>query len=736
MMQTLGLRCAAISLVASSLCAGAQLTVRPVWKVPAQIASTHFTVTIDGKTSPVMHAALNDYFLNFEADRHLQVTVTADKDDFWDKGVEVQPWRLNIRPIHEGRSIKFFLDGAAKISISRPGDYLAGATMLYLFANEKQAVVPAHVHPGLQFFGPGVYHQNIDAVDGGSIYLAPGAVVFGGLNIWGVDHVKVFGRGVIVYDGPQNPDNDDGWMHKKNWHCIVMDKAKDISIEGITCITRSRTWQIQMKGTTDVRFENVKVIGANTGNANADGMDWLDGSGNTVVVDSFFRAADDIFSMQDSWEGYGAAAFAIDGKPVQQIRVQSSVLSTSISNVVRAGWPEKSFRGGHFTMENSDIIHAGIGGCGIPFAVMEIWANPNGRGKNGDFLFRDIRMDDWYSLVNIQQQPVEGVSDIKFQDIYGLESPSLVGSVLKGHVHGVEFDDVVLGGRLATKEADIPVQVSEGADKPTFSETGPVVHIAESTELVRPHKYQKFEAVLDEGEAKGMVYTWFFGDGTSATGRTIEHEFPDTQGTLLDGSGRFRVLLHALDNKGRSSWAYDPVVVANDLRPPLEGSGPTPGGLQFRYSETDTPDLADLLPAAAGEAPTGPVKTLGVRPTINLSSIKHRAENYGLSYDGYLEVPDDAGYTFTLMGNDAGQLRIDGEVVAQLPQPFPQFCGSVGNAVRSAMGSRALAKGKHRIQVAETHTRGADGFRVLWQRAGKLIEPIPQEMLSHERYMQ
>jgi len=62
-------------------------------------------------------------------------------------------------------------------------------------------------------------------------------------------------------------------MHKRNWHCIVMDQAHDISIEGITCVVRSRTWQIQMKDSRNITFDNIKVIGANAGNADADGMD-------------------------------------------------------------------------------------------------------------------------------------------------------------------------------------------------------------------------------------------------------------------------------------------------------------------------------------------------------------------------------------------------------------------------------------------------------------------------------
>ena len=606
--------------------------------------------------------------------------------------------------------------------------------MLYLFANERQPDVPAHVHPGLQYFGPGVYHQNLDAISGGSIYLAPGAVVFGALNFTKVDHVKVFGRGVIVYDGPQNPDVDEGWMQKRNWHCIGMNDSHDITVEGITCVTRSRTWQVQMKGTQNVRFENVKVIGAVAGNANVDGVGWLDGSGHTVITNSFFRAADDVFAMQDSWEGNGAAAAAVDGKAVGNIRVDHSELSSSFSNIVRAGWPEKSFRGGHFSLEDSDILHEGIGGCGVPSAVMEVWADPHARGQNGDYNFRDVRMDNWSSLVNIRQQPVDGVYDVNFTDIFGLEAGSQVDSVLKGHVHGVKFDNVVLDNVLATKDSDIPVLLSDGADKPTFAATGPVVHIADAGGIVRPHKYVLLEAQLESGEPKDMQYLWDFGDGTTATGPSIHHEFPDTDGTLLDGSARFRVLLHVIDAKGRSGWAYDPVVVGDNLTPALEGDAPTPAGAQVRYFEMANPELDGLAPTADQPAKVTP-KAIGVAKRLSVASLKHRAENYAFVFDAYLEIPDDSGYTFTLLANDAAEVKIDDDVVAVAPKPQAQGCGLAGNAVRSVMGSVILARGKHRLHVEETHTTGEDNFRVLWQRAGQPVSEVPAAALSHERYM-
>ena len=676
------------------------------------ITSSHFVVTLNGIPTPVLHAAMNLYFLNFEAGKKLKITVTADSDNFWASGVEVQPWRLGIRPVRTGRTISFNLDGPAKISISRPGDFLSTAEMLYLFANPKEKDAPTGPAPGLQYFGPGEYHQNLDAVTGGAIYLAPGAVVYGGLNVWGVDHVRIFGRGTIVYDGPQNPDNDDGYMHKKNWHCIVMDDAHDVSIEGITCVTRSRTWQVQMKGTRNVRFDNFKQIGANQGNANADGMDWLDGSGDTTVHDSFIRAADDIFALQDSWEGYGPKAFAIDGVPVKHMHIDDSVVSTSISNVVRAGWPEKSFAGGDFSMTNVDVIHAGLGGCGIPFALMEVWADPHSRGEGGGFHFDNIRLEDWYALVWAQQQPIGGISDLSFRDIFALETPSSMRSELEGRVHGVSFDNVSMAGKVAAKDSDVPVSVIDGADEPTFAQTGPTARITIPSGLIRPGQKVRLEA------APGMrlKYEWTFGDGTHAQGRVVKHRFPDGQGTLLDNTGRFRVLLHVTDANKRNAWSYAPVVVAQALQPAVSPAINTSTGLLWQ----------------SFESPSQVASASGITPTFNPGIASAGSTGYKASFSGLIDIPEDAGYVFTLLANDAGSLTIDGKVVATTPAPFANVCHLAGDAVRLSTASLALAKGLHRIEAVDEHGQGEDGFRILWQRPNAAPEEIPASALSHE----
>ena len=695
--------------------------------IPAEVASSHFTVAINGQSTPVMHAAQNLYFLNFDVKPKKRVTVaiTADSDDFWAKGVEVQPWRYGVRPRRLGRTISFEVTGPGKFSISRPDDFLGNAEMLYLFANAPEKDAPKGAESGVRYFGPGVHHENIEAATGDTIYLAPGAVVFGALNLWGVDKVHVFGRGVIVYDGPQNPADDDGWMHKRNWHCIVMDHAQHIVIEGITCVVRSRTWQVQMKESRDITFENVKIIGANSGNANADGIDWL-GGGDTVVKNSFIRAADDVLAMQSSWEGYGPVAFAVQGNPVTNVTVEDSVLSTSISNVVRAGWPEKNFEGGNFLMRNSDILHMGLGGCGIPFALMEMWAYPNGRGKSAGFRFEDVRLEDWYSLTQLME-PVDGISNVQFRDVFGLELPAVVPSLLKGKVEGVSLEGVGQAGAPAQNNTEIPISVEDGAEQPSYPAVGMVAKITFRDGLVRPKQKVGFEASdAKSRENKGLKYEWSFGDGTRAHGRKVKHRFPDAAGTLWDGSGRFRVLLHVSDGAGRNSWAYAPVVVSDELRPTLAVSSRDPG-LLYQYRESDRPELA---PAEA-ESASGNV---GTSAAFAVKELRKRPEGYRVAFDGLLEVPADGGYQFTLLGNDEGEIALDGVSLGALPAPFAQVCGLQGNAVRQVTGSVALAKGTHRIHVVETHSTGEDGFRVWWRGPGvQATQEIPAAALWHER---
>lgn len=120
------------------------------------------------------------------------------------------------------------------------------------------------------------------------------------------------------------------------------DDAQNIEVDGITCITWSRTWQVQMKDPRHIGFYTVKIIGGNPNNANQDGIDWL-GGGGTTIKNSFFRASDDVFALQGNWEGYELPLLSKPGEDVTNISIEDTVASTSISNTIRVGWPQKTF---------------------------------------------------------------------------------------------------------------------------------------------------------------------------------------------------------------------------------------------------------------------------------------------------------------------------------------------------------------------------------------------------------
>ena len=302
--------------------------------VPPELRSTAFTVTVNNQPVDVAHAAASYDFVNFDVTGPVTIAITATQPGFWDNGVDIEPWRLGIRPVRDGQTIRFKISGPQKLSISRPGDFLNHATMLFVFAGEPPAPAPP-AGPAVHVFPPGVYHQSLNPKSGDTYYLAPGSYFYGSLNLWKVSGVKVLGRGTIVYEGTQDPNADEGWMQKPDWHCIGALEAHNVEIDGLTCIVRARTWSIQMKDTSGFIYNDLRVIGGNPGNANQDGMDWL-GGGDALVRDAFLRASDDDLAMQGNWDGYTDEDMLRPGHDVQNILVENSELSTSISNIVRA----------------------------------------------------------------------------------------------------------------------------------------------------------------------------------------------------------------------------------------------------------------------------------------------------------------------------------------------------------------------------------------------------------------
>jgi hypothetical protein len=690
--------------------------------VPDEMRSTAFTVTVNGKPVDVAHAAASYEFVSFDATGPVDVEITSTEPGFWKPGVDIEPWRLGLRPAlvdgDKGQTIRFRLTGPAKLSISRPGDFLNHARMLFLFAGTPPP--PPPIGPDVHIIPAGVHRESLNPKSGDTLYLAPGAYIFGSLNLWKVENVKVLGRGTIVYEGTQDPNADEGWMQKPDWHCIGSLESHNVEIDGLTCIVRARTWSIQMKDSTGFKYDDLRVIGGNPGNANQDGMDWL-GGGDSVVRNAFIRASDDVFAMQGNWDGYTDADMLRPGRDVQNILIENSVLSTSISNIVRAGWPRKTFNSSKFTLRNSDILHGGIGACGQTFGLLGFWGANGAKGEHSDYTFENLFLDNWYSLAQIEQQQ-PAFNGITFRNIWALDQPPLAASTITGQVAGVTFDNVKYGQRRAAGDADLPL-VTVGVAEPAHfvAPHGPVAAFQVAPQVFGPGQSVTFTAQA----STGAKFTWLFGDGTEAHGPRVSHRFPDAKGTELDGkngAGRFRVLLRVEDKEHQQNWAAQGVVAVGHWIDAVPGTAPTVPGLGWQVypgAWTELPDLTTQHAVFNGQSP-------------NLHADPGGFTRYAAAWDGLIDIPADGGYTFHLLARDGARLVIDGVQVAKTGPPFAQVCGAPGNAMRYDRGSLGLRAGKHSFHLEGLHSVSQGVPRLMWEGPALPLTEVPPAAYSHD----
>lgn len=292
--------------------------------------------------------------------------------------------------------------------------------------------------------------------------------------------------------------------------------------------------------------------------------------------------------------------------------------------------------------------------------------------------------------------PNRGVNGVVFSNVSALDGPTMVPSVLAGDVRGVMLDGVRTNGRLAKRDADLPLDVRGGATEPVYSAGLTDASFSMSSGLIRPDQAVMFRVLAP---ATGWHYHWLFGDGTSGEGAVVRHAFPDSDGTLLDGSGQFRVLLHATRTPHDEVWASRSLVVTREP-----------------------------IPALAMAMPTQPGLTVVENPDGSTDE------------EGWLRIPADGGYSLTLLTSRRATLIFEDLRPALSPELRMQVCGSLGDAVQPVGLSAGLRAGLHRIRIhldagIENEPQQADGSpMLLWQSAAQLAEPVPAAMFVHSAW--
>jgi len=123
---------------------------------------------VNGKSVDVAHAAASYDYVSFDTTGAVDIEITSAEPHFWDRGVDIQPWRLGLRATRDGQTIRFRLATPAKLAISRPRDFLNHAKMLFLFAGTPPT--PPR-DPKVKIYPTGVYRESLNPKSGDTFYL-------------------------------------------------------------------------------------------------------------------------------------------------------------------------------------------------------------------------------------------------------------------------------------------------------------------------------------------------------------------------------------------------------------------------------------------------------------------------------------------------------------------------------------------------------------------------------------
>src|SRR5215469_3019010 len=124
---------------------------------------------------------------------------------------------------------------------------------------------------------------------------------------------------------------------------------------------------------------------------------------------------------------------------------------------------------------------------------------------------------------------------------------------------------------------------------------------------------------------------------------------------------------------------------------------------------------------SARDLEEGVQTTRGTTSSLDLQQFGHE-QKYGLEFDGYVRVPSDGFYEFSVESDDGAILQIDDEVVVDND-------GSHGP--RSASGHIPLRQGFHKLQLRYFQAEGGAWLRVLWGVMGTELKPIDGSAVYH-----
>ena len=376
----------------------------------------------------------------------------------------------------------------SQLSVSLPGPvnlviHINSQPDLLLIATPAETETYTASGPNVVYYGPGIHDAGvISCTSDTTYYLAPGALVKGVFNMFGVHDVRIIGRGLI-----------DGATYSGSVFSqpvIYANDASGVKVQGIG-VRNANGVQSHYYNSDHIDVSYVNMLGGIV--VNRDGID-LDGAEDVTIRNSIIYSGDDSFG----WHALGSGNDAIGtvpNFPMARVLADNIVIYNDVGgNVFRLGASFETDYVRDLTLSNIYGLH---------------WDEAAFEGDISDYAnIRNVTLENWVLTPNLPTviqvalaktqytNPVSGYVPGTLDGLYlrnitatGASSTgfSILGYDSTHRVSGVSVEDVTLGGHQILSSSQVTTNAY--VDPITFS----------ATELSHPEPTDGVVAVGDTG---------------------------------------------------------------------------------------------------------------------------------------------------------------------------------------------------------------------------------------------
>jgi len=326
----------------------------------------------------------------FSADGTLRITVRVHSAI---KNVLFHPVNRHTQFLVSDTLLTFSLEAPDNIYVQ-----IDDLPPLFVLASpiEREHVSPTS--PRVHYFGPGVHRPGyITMHDSETVYIAPGAIVYGGIRAKGVKHIRVSGRGIL----------DGGFQFQQ---MVLVENSRDVLFEGVM-IRNGDGWTNTLVNCEALRYNHVNVLSFGPG---CDGIDPL-GCRNVVIDSCFLRCTDDCIAIK---------APAADQNVNDVLVRDCTMIGFAFSDGVTIGFETDAASMSNITVRNCDVILARGGSRVDGHSGFSIICD--GPALISNVFFQNIRVER---------------SEIKLFELH-ITDGTKYGVGPPGHIKGITLEDI------------------------------------------------------------------------------------------------------------------------------------------------------------------------------------------------------------------------------------------------------------------------------------------------------